>query len=81
MEINFTLAVIISIVFFIIKFINLKFIIKTNEPIKPITIDTVLVFLSVILGLFISDQFGMVKNLVGGAISGKPNAFVAEPVF
>ena len=59
MEINFMLAGIIAVVFFVIKFINLRFIKKEDEPIKPIAIDSILVFLSVIVGLLISEQFGI----------------------
>jgi hypothetical protein len=81
MEINFMLAGIIAVVFFVIKFINLRFIKKEDEAIKPIAIDSILVFLSVIIGLLISEQFGMVKNLLGKGLDSGPKAFVANPEF
>lgn len=75
------LAGIIAVVFFVIKFINLRFLKKEDSAIKPIAIDTVIVFLSVIVGLLISEQFGMVKNLLGGGFNAGPKAFVANPEF
>ena len=80
MENKLVLAGIISVVFFIIKFIDIKFIKKEDEPLKPITIDALIVFLSVFVGLLISEQFGMVKNLVGGATE-STKAFVSNPEF
>ena len=79
MENKFVLAAIISVVYFIIKFINIKFIKKEDHPLKPITIDALIVFLSVFVGLLINEQFGMVKNLVGATESTK--AFVSNPEF
>ena len=81
MEINFFLAGIVAVIFFIIKFVNIRFIKKENEPIKPIAIDSVIVFLSVIVGLLVCDQFGMVKNLINGNLGNGTKAFVANPEF
>ncbi len=80
MENKFVLAGITSVIFFIIKFINIKFVRKDDEPLKPITIDSLIVFLSVFIGLSISEQFGMVKNLVGGATE-TTKAFISNPDF
>ena len=80
MENKFILAGIICVVFFVIKFINIKFIKKEDEPLKPITIDALIVFISVFVGLLISEQFGMVKNLLGSA-SVSTKAFVSNPEF
>ena len=80
MENKLVLSGIICVVFFIIKFINIKFIKKEDEPLKPMTLDSLIVFIAVYIGLIISEQFGMIKQLVGGAAEGT-KAFTSNPNF
>ena len=67
---------IFSVIFFIIKLINIKFIKKSDEPLKPVVIDTLIVFISVIMSLFIMDQFSLLKRG-----ENKIQAFVSNPEF
>lgn len=50
-------GVIISIIYFISKFLENRFITKTDINLKQLIINTVLVYFSVISGYFIIKQF------------------------
>ena len=52
----FIIATIISIVFFIAKFIEMRFIEKESKPLKLLIRDTLLVYFSVICGYFVLEQ-------------------------
>ena len=52
----FIIAAIISIVFFITKFIEMRFIEKESKPLKLLIRDSLLVYFSVIFGYFILEQ-------------------------
>jgi hypothetical protein len=56
MENVFIVAMIISIVFFIGKFVEMRFIEKENKPLKFLIRDTILVYFSVIISNFIITQ-------------------------
>jgi len=82
MENSILISSIIAITFLLIKFIHIKLIQKSEEPIKPMVMDSLMVFLSSILGLLIIDQFGFVKNiLINNGDKGSAQAFVSSPEF
>jgi hypothetical protein len=70
----FLIAAIISILFLISKFIEMRFIEKENKPLKLLVRDALLVYFSVILGNFVIEQ-------VSPLISGGNNASVTTPIF
>lgn len=47
----------ISFIYVIIKFIEIKFITKKNIPLKLLFRDSLVIYLSSVLGLFVLDQF------------------------
>jgi hypothetical protein len=57
MENVFLIATTISIIYFILKFVEMKFVDKEIKPLKVLIRDTLLVFFSVIVGVSIIDQF------------------------
>ena len=62
----FAIATIISIIFFIAKFIENKYLDKDNvKPIKLIVRDTLLVYFSVLCGYFILQQFNPITQTGG----------------
>jgi hypothetical protein len=75
-------AGIISFVFFIVKFIEMRFIEKENKPLKLLVRDSLLVYFSVICGNFVVEQL---KPIIqdGGAenIVVSPTVFVDNPGF
>uniref|UniRef100_A0A6C0KU56 Uncharacterized protein n=1 Tax=viral metagenome TaxID=1070528 RepID=A0A6C0KU56_9ZZZZ len=75
-------AAIISFVFFIVRFIEMRFIDKESKPLKLLVRDSLLVYFSVICGNFVIEQLkpiiqdGGSENVVIG-----PTVFVDNPGF
>jgi hypothetical protein len=70
----FLLATIISVTYFIAKFIEMRFIEKENKPLKLLIRDSLLVYFSVVFGYFILGQINPL--LKGGSVGN-----VTTPVF
>lgn len=80
MENIFVLATIISIVYFLCKFLEMRFITKDIRPLKLLIRETLHVYVSCVFGLFIIRQFKEIEsksNFKGGNI----NVFVDNPDF
>lgn len=80
MENIFVLSTLISIVYFLAKFVEMRFVLKDIKPLKFLIRETLLVYVSTALGLFIANQFDVMKataNSVGGGVS----VFVDNPGF
>ncbi len=75
----FIIAAIISFIFVIAKFIEMRFIEKEAKPLKFLIRDALLVYVSVIMGHFI---LGQLKPMIqeGGAIV-SPQVFTGNPEF
>jgi TctA family transporter len=52
----FVIAGMISLIFLIVKFVEMRFIEKESKPLKYLIRDALLVYFSVILGSFIFEQ-------------------------
>lgn len=76
----FIIATVISIVFLISKFIEMRFIDNESKPLKLLIRDTLLVYFSVISGYFIMEQLKPVLETVGENISA-PQVFTDNPEF
>lgn len=83
MENMFVLATIISVVYFLCKFLEMRFILKEDKPLKILFRDTLHVYLSVLIGLFIAEQFNISKFSVDKLTGGANNVavFVDNPGF
>jgi len=76
----FIIAAIISIIFLISKFIEMRFIEKENKPLKLLIRDALLVYFSVISGHFILQQLKpIIQN--GGEGSIATQVFTNNPEF
>jgi hypothetical protein len=64
MENIFIIAAIISITFFIVKFIEMRFIEKESKPLKILIRDALLVYFSVIISNFVINQINPVVNSI-----------------
>ena len=75
----FIIAAIVSVIFVIAKFIEMRFVDKEAKPLKLLIRDALLVYISVIIGYFI---LGQLKPMIqdGGAISA-PQVFTGNPEF
>lgn len=58
----FFISGIISIIFFITKFLEMRFIEKESKPLKYLVRDTLVVYISVITGHFIVEQLSPIVN-------------------
>jgi hypothetical protein len=73
----FLIAGFISAIFLIAKFIEMRFVDKDNKPLKMLVRDVLLVYVSVIVGYFVLDQFKPVMQSLQSA----PQVFTDNPEF
>jgi hypothetical protein len=76
----FVFAGIISIIFFIAKFFETKYLDDEAKPLKIIIRDTLIVYMGVIVGGFVLDQLKPVMDGVEG-VPVIPLAFTDNPPF
>jgi O-antigen/teichoic acid export membrane protein len=77
MESIFVVAAVISIFFFIAKFIEMRFIEKENKPMKYLIRDSLIVYISAVLSYFILQQL----NPIIHATSENTPVFTDNPEF
>ena len=75
----FLVAGIISVIFFIAKFLEMQYIEKESKPLKVLIRDALVVYISVIFGIFIVDQLNPV--IKDASVSMSPAAFTDNPPF
>ena len=73
----FFIAGIISVVFLIAKFIEMRFVDKESKPLKLLIRDALLVYFSVVFGIFVMEQL---KPMSGEHIV-SPQVFTDNPEF
>ena len=73
----FVTALGISMIYALVKFAEMRFILKENKPFKVIFRDTIFVYLSVVGGNFIIEQMGT----LGEITSSSTKAFTDTPDF
>ncbi len=75
----FLAAGIISVIFFIAKFLEMRYVDNEPKPLKLLIRDSILVYVSVVIGSFILEQVNPVINeTISPAI---PLAFTDNPPF
>ena len=75
----FLVAGIISVIFFIAKFLEMRYVDQEPKPLKILVRDTLLVYVSVVTGSFIVDQLKPVINET--IVPLEPLAFTDNPPF
>jgi hypothetical protein len=75
----FLVAGIISVIFFIAKFLEMRYIDKEPKPLKILVRDSLLVYVSVVTGNFILEQLNPVIN--EASTTSVPLAFTDNPPF
>jgi hypothetical protein len=73
----FITAGMVSFVYLIIKYLEMKFILKEVRPIKLLMRDAIIVYLSVVSGSFVVDQFNGTTSIMKKV----PEIFTNEPAF
>lgn len=69
----------ISVIFFIAKFLEMRYIDQENKPLKVLVRDTLVVYVSVVIGYFFIQQLSPVINET--IIPSSPIAFTDNPPF
>ena len=72
----FITAIGVSIIYVIFKFIEMRIIVKENKPLKVLFRDTLIVYLSVLLGNFVLTQISPNIDL-----NTTPEIFTNDPSF
>lgn len=75
----FVIAGLISVIFLIMKFVEMRFLDKESKPLKLLIRDALLVYFSVVSGYFIMEQLSDgIKKMEGGSAT---PVFVDNPEF
>lgn len=76
----FLIAAVISVIFLISKFIEMRFIEKETKPLKILIRDSLLVYFSVVFGDFV---IGQINPMIKGGSSSSPvtQVFTDNPGF
>ncbi len=72
----FIQGIIVSCVYLIFRFIEMRFIIKETVPLKKLMRDTLVVYISFVSGIFVYTQIEPIKNLTS-----VPVVFTNSPDF
>ena len=75
----FLVAGIISVIFFIVKFLEMQYIEKESKPLKVLIKDALVVYVSVVAGNFILEQLSPV--IKDSSVVESPAAFTDNPPF
>jgi hypothetical protein len=75
----FLVAGVISVIFLIAKFLEMRFIDKEPKPLKYLVRDTLLIYISVVTGKFIVDQLNPIIHETTNPSN--PLAFTDNPPF
>ena len=75
----FLVAGIISVIFFVVKFLEMQYVEKESKPLKILIRDALVVYVSVVAGMFILEQLAPVIKETVVPIS--PIAFTDNPPF
>jgi len=73
----FIQAGVIAIMYLLIKFGEMRLILKENKPIKLLVQDALMVFMSAVIGIYIINEFMLAPVSTKSA----PNAFIDNPSF
>jgi hypothetical protein len=74
----FIIAAVISLIYLIIKFFEMRLIEKVNKPLKLLIRDSLLVYFSVVLGYFI---IGQINPIIHGGSKQITPVFTDNPGF
>jgi hypothetical protein len=77
----FIIATVISIIFLVMKFIEMRYIEKESKPLKLLIRDTLLVYFSVVSGYFILEQLKPVMQNGDNLTGGTTPVFTNNPEF
>lgn len=74
---SFVNATVIAILYFLFRFFEMRVILKENKPLKTLLRDSLLVYVSVVVGFFLINEI----TPIASGITSEPTVFVNEPDF
>lgn len=77
----FLLAGVITTIYFIAKFLEMRYVEKESRPLKLLIRDALVVFISIVLGNFIIEQVNPVLSDSGLSVQDAPSVFTDNPPF
>lgn len=80
MENMFIIATVVSIIFLLMKFAEMRLFDKESKPLKLLIRDALLVYFSVLTGCFVLEQLRPVI-VEGGTVVKNPAVFTGDPNF
>ena len=72
----FVIGVVVSVIYLIFKFIEMRYILKENKPLKTLFRDTIIVYVSVVVGYYILNQIS--SDIIDNS---SPEVFTGNPGF
>ena len=75
MNAMFIQGIIVSCIYLLVRFIEMRFITKESIPLKKLMRDTLVVYISFVSGMFVYSQLEPIKNL------SVPTVFTNNPDF
>jgi len=69
---------IIAFIYLLMKFVEMRIVIKETKPIKELVRDTIIVYLSAMVGLYIIDEFMPSGETIKKSVT---NVFTDHPGF
>ena len=78
MDNKFMVAGFIAFCFFLVKFLEMRYVDQDSKPLKFLIRDTLLVYISVFIGIFITEQL---QPVIKDVELTKPLAFTDNPPF
>lgn len=79
MENIFLIAGIISVIFFIVKFLEMRYIDNESKPLKILIRDSLVVYVSVVMSSFVIDQLQSIIHENDNSTT--PQVFTDNPPF
>lgn len=78
---SFIVAFVVSLIFVIVKFVEMRFVAKDNYPLKLLVKESLFVFFSVIVGQFVVEQCNPEELLKFDSVMSAPEVFITNPDF
>ena len=76
-ESKYTVGIAVAICYLALKFIEMRFILKENKPLKLLMRDSMIVYISVVVGIFVLEQFAPLTE----GLKTAPLVFTNDPDF
>ena len=77
---NLLISFIIAFIYLISKFLEMRYIVKENRPLKDLILDSGLVFISSLFSFFIFEQFS-IDNMLSNVNNLSPDVFTGNADF